>query len=46
VKARFNDLGTEPVALDKATPAYARAHLRAEIGKWAPVIEKARKYAD
>jgi tripartite-type tricarboxylate transporter receptor subunit TctC len=46
VKARFNDLGTEPVALDKATPAYARAHLQAEIKKWAPVIEKARKYAD
>ena len=46
VKARFNDLGTEPVALDKATPAYARAHLQAEIRKWAPVIEKARKYAD
>jgi tripartite-type tricarboxylate transporter receptor subunit TctC len=46
VKARFNDLGTEPVALDKATPAYARAHLQAEVKKWAPVIEKARKYAD
>jgi tripartite-type tricarboxylate transporter receptor subunit TctC len=46
VKARFNDLGTEPVALAKATPAYARAHLQAEVKKWAPVIEKARKYAD
>ncbi|HET7864272.1 MAG TPA: tripartite tricarboxylate transporter substrate-binding protein [Burkholderiaceae bacterium] len=46
VKARFNDLGTEPVALDKATRAYARAHLQAEIRKWAPVVEKSRKYAD
>jgi tripartite-type tricarboxylate transporter receptor subunit TctC len=46
VKARFNDLGTEPVSLDKVSPEYARAHLAAEIKKWAPIIKKDRKYAD
>ena len=46
VKARFNDLGTDPVPLDKATPEYARAHLQEELAKWTPVIENARKYAD
>ena len=43
---RFADLGTEPVPLAKATPASLKAHLSAEIGKWAPLIKKAGAYAD
>jgi tripartite-type tricarboxylate transporter receptor subunit TctC len=46
VKTRFNDLGTDPIALDKATPAALRAHLEAEIEKWGPLIKKAGVYAD
>lgn len=43
---RFGDLGTEPVAANKATPAALQAHLAAEIAKWAPLIKKAGTYAD
>ncbi|MBK8062845.1 MAG: tripartite tricarboxylate transporter substrate binding protein BugD [Betaproteobacteria bacterium] len=46
VKQRFNDLGTDPIAQDKATPAAHRNHLKAEIEKWAPLIKKAGVYAD
>ncbi|HWU85598.1 MAG TPA: tripartite tricarboxylate transporter substrate binding protein BugD [Rhodocyclaceae bacterium] len=46
VKQRFADLGTEPVALNRATPEALRAHLRREIDKWAPIIKKAGIYAD
>ncbi|GGI21435.1 MAG: tripartite tricarboxylate transporter substrate binding protein BugD [Oxalicibacterium faecigallinarum] len=46
VVQRFADLGTEPVAQDKATPEALRAHLKAEIAKWAPIIKKAGVYAD
>jgi tripartite-type tricarboxylate transporter receptor subunit TctC len=46
VKKRFNDLGTDPIAQDKATPAALRAHLKAEIDKWGPLIKKAGVYAD
>src|SRR5690606_3076716 len=46
VKQRFADLGTEPVAADKATPDALRQHLKAEIDKWAPIIKKAGIYAD
>jgi|SRR5688572_427109 tripartite-type tricarboxylate transporter receptor subunit TctC len=46
VKHRFADLGTEPVAEKRATPEALRAHLKAEIDKWAPVIKKAGVYAD
>ena len=46
VKARLADLGTEPVALNRATPDALRAHLTAEIAKWAPLIKKAGIYAD
>ena len=44
--ARFNDLGTAPVAQDRATPAAARAFWQADIAKWRPVIEAAGQYAD
>jgi tripartite-type tricarboxylate transporter receptor subunit TctC len=46
VKQRFADLGTEPVAENRATPEALRAHLKSEIAKWAPIIKKAGVYAD
>jgi tripartite-type tricarboxylate transporter receptor subunit TctC len=46
VKTRFAELGTEPVADDRARPEALRAHLKAEIDKWAPIIKKAGVYAD
>jgi tripartite-type tricarboxylate transporter receptor subunit TctC len=46
VKQRFADLGTEPIELSRATPAALRAHLKAEIDKWTPIIKKAGVYAD
>jgi tripartite-type tricarboxylate transporter receptor subunit TctC len=46
VKQRFADLGTEPVAQNRATPAALSAHLKAELDRWAPIIKKAGVYAD
>jgi tripartite-type tricarboxylate transporter receptor subunit TctC len=46
VKLRFAELGTEPVAENRATPAALGAHLKAEIDKWSPIIKKAGVYAD
>jgi tripartite-type tricarboxylate transporter receptor subunit TctC len=46
VKRRFSDLGTEPVVEKRATPEALRAHLKAEISKWAPIIKEAGVYAD
>lgn len=46
VKERFGDLGTEPIEEKRATPEALRAHLKAEIDKWAPIIKKAGVYAD
>ena len=46
VVQRFEELGTEPVAQDQATPAALGAHLKSEIAKWAPIIKKAGIYAD
>jgi tripartite-type tricarboxylate transporter receptor subunit TctC len=46
VKQRFGELGTEPEPMERATPAAHRAHLKAEVDKWAPVIKKAGVYAD
>ena len=46
VKQRFAELGTEPVAENRATPAALREHLKAEIDKWSPIIKKAGVYAD
>jgi tripartite-type tricarboxylate transporter receptor subunit TctC len=44
--AKFAELGTEPVAQNRATPAALDAHLKAEVAKWAPIIKKAGIYAD
>jgi tripartite-type tricarboxylate transporter receptor subunit TctC len=46
VVAKFAELGTEPVAQNRATPEALRLHLRAEIEKWSPIIKKAGTYAD
>ena len=46
VLARFADLGAEPVAQDKATPAALRDWLKSEIDKWGPIYRKAGVYAD
>ena len=46
VKQRFSDLGTEPVAENRATPEAHRAHLKAETERWGPIIKKAGVYAD
>ena len=46
VKARYADLGTEPVPSARATPDALRTFLRAEIDKWSPLIKKAGQYAD
>jgi len=46
VAQRFGELGTEPVAADRATPDALRTHLKAEIDKWTPVIKAAGVYAD
>ena len=39
-------LGAEPVSADRATPESLAKHLKAEIEKWGPVIQKAGIYAD
>ncbi len=46
VKQRFADLGAEGVAESRATPEALRAHLKAEIDRWAPIIKKAGAFAD
>lgn len=43
---RYADLGSEPAAQNRATPEALRAHLKAEIDKWGPIIKKAGVYAD
>ena len=44
--SKFAELGTEPVAQNRATPAALSAHLKSEIDKWSPIIKKAGVYAD
>ncbi len=46
LKQRYADLGSEPVAQNRATPEALRAHLKAEIDKWGPIIKKAGVFAD
>ncbi len=46
VKKRFAELGTAPEPLERRKPEVLRAHLKAEIDKWAPIIKKAGVYAD
>jgi len=44
--ARFAELGSEPVAQNRATPEALRVFLKSEIEKWSPIIKKAGVYAD
>jgi tripartite-type tricarboxylate transporter receptor subunit TctC len=46
IKQRFAELGTEPVAKNRATPDALRTHLKAEIDKWGPIIKAAGAFAD
>jgi tripartite-type tricarboxylate transporter receptor subunit TctC len=46
VKTRFAELGTEPVAADRATPDALGKHLKAQVELWSPIIKKAGVYAD
>jgi tripartite-type tricarboxylate transporter receptor subunit TctC len=46
LKQRFADLGSEAVTEERATPEALRAHLKAEIDKWGPIIKKAGVFAD
>ena len=46
VRQRFAELGAEPVPDAAATPDALRAHLKAEIDRWGPIIKKAGVYAD
>lgn len=43
---RFADLSMEPVEQNQATPEALKAHLNAEVRKWAPIIKAAGVYAD
>ena len=46
VVKRFNDLGTEPVPTNQATPEALRTHLKQQIDLWGPIIKKAGAFAD
>jgi tripartite-type tricarboxylate transporter receptor subunit TctC len=46
LQLRYAELGAEAVPQDRATPEALRAHLKAEIDKWGPIIKKAGVYAD
>lgn len=46
VKQRFAELGSEPVAENRATPEAHRALLKSETDRWGPIIRKAGVYAD
>ena len=43
---RFNDINTEPVTQDQATPQALRATLISGIDCWAPIIRAAGQFAD
>ncbi len=46
LQQRFADLGSEPVAQNRATPEALRTQLKSEIDKWGPIIKKAGVFAD
>ena len=43
---RFNDISTDPMTEDRATPEAAQKTLLSEIDRWAPIIKAAGQYAD
>ncbi|MBV0892684.1 tripartite tricarboxylate transporter substrate binding protein BugD [Paracoccus sp. Z118] len=46
VVSALADLGSEPVAAEKATPDALKTKLESEISRWKPIIEAAGVYAD
>jgi tripartite-type tricarboxylate transporter receptor subunit TctC len=44
--SRFAELGTTPVAQERATPEAHRQFWMADIAKWKPIIQAAGQYAD
>jgi len=46
VVSRFKELSMEPVSEDRANPDALDAFLKAEVAKWAPIIEEAGVLAD
>ena len=43
---RLSELGAQPVSPERATPDGLRAHLKAEIARWTPIIKAAGVYAN
>jgi tripartite-type tricarboxylate transporter receptor subunit TctC len=43
---RFNDINTDPVPQDQATPAALKNLLDSEIDRWAPIIQASGQFAD
>ncbi|WP_203077349.1 tripartite tricarboxylate transporter substrate-binding protein [Falsiroseomonas ponticola] len=46
IARRFAELGTAPVAIERATPEAHRAFWQADIAKWRPLIQAAGQFAD
>lgn len=46
VASRFAELGTAPVAQERATPAAHREFWAADVARWRPIIQAAGQYAD
>ncbi len=46
VVQRFAELVTTPVPQDRATPAFHKQFLAAEVARWRPIIQAAGAYAD
>jgi len=43
---RFNDINTEPVTQDEATPEALKVKLISEVDRWAPIIRETNQFAD
>ncbi|MGM5002310.1 tripartite tricarboxylate transporter substrate-binding protein [Tardiphaga sp. 538_B7_N1_4] len=43
---RFNDINTDPVPQDQATPQALKKQLDGEVDRWAPIIKASGQFAD
>jgi tripartite-type tricarboxylate transporter receptor subunit TctC len=43
---RFNDINTDPVPQDQATPQALKKQLDSEVDRWAPIIRASGQFAD
>lgn len=43
---RFNDINTDPVPQDQATPTALKKQLDSEVDRWAPIIKASGQFAD